>query len=508
MRPAKLTAVLSAAALLAGAAFAAPAALASSSETVFFEAPRDLVGVSPATQAKTIAKLQSLGVHAVRIVLYWGDVAPGSTHKQRPKFNQANPAAYNWGAYDQLINAVTALHWKVLLTVSGGFGTVPRWATPHGEDRYSYPNASDFGQFMEAVGKHYGKRVKLFSIWNEPNQPQYLRPQYVKGKLVSAGIYRGLFLAGYAGLKASGNFSGMRVLMGETSPVGVQSAGIPAPLAFLRGVLCLNSNYRPVGHCSKLPAYGYAQHPYAEGPGPFWIPPLDPHHDDVTIGTIGRLVTALDRAAAAGAIRAEMPVYITEFGIQSVPYPAGGVSLAKQAELEAISEKIAWSNPRVVSFDQYLLRSDRPAGAAGFQTGLETNGGVAKPSLAGFRLPLVVTRTHTGVSFWGLVRPAGDSAAASTTPATGATGATGTTGATGASGSTSGPTTVALQYSSNGGKTWRTLRSFHTRSTGTWSAAGRFASHRLWRTKWVTPGGVTYFGAPTRAYTVAGKVDY
>jgi hypothetical protein len=509
MRPVKLTALLCGAALLAGAAFAAPAALASRSETVFFEAPRDLVGVSPGTQAKTIAKLETLGVHAIRVVLYWGEVAPSPNHKTRPKFSQSNPAAYNWGAYDQLINAVTALHWTVLLTVSGGFGTVPRWATPHGEDRYSYPSASDYGQFLEAVGKHYGKKVKLFSIWNEPNQPQYLQPQYVKGKLVSAEIYRSLFLAGYAGLKASGNFSGMRVLMGETSPVGVQSAGIPAPLAFLRGVLCLNSNYQPVGHCAKLPAYGYAQHPYAEGPGPFWIPPLDPHHDDVTIGTLGRLVTALNRAAAVGAIRADMPIYITEFGIQSVPYPAGGVSLARQAELDAISEKIAFSNPRVVSFDQYLLRSDVPGGgAAAFQTGLETNAGVAKPSLDGFRLPLVVTRTHTGVSFWGIVRPAGDSVAAPATGASGPTGATGSTGSTGSSGSTSGPTTVVLQYSSDGGRVWRTLRKVRTNSTGAWSASGNFASRRLWRTKWVSRSGVTYLGAPTRAYTTSGKIDY
>ena len=90
----------------------------------------------------------------------------------------------------------------MLLTVSGG--PVPRWATPHGADQYSYPSATDFGHFMQAVGKHYGKQVKLYSIWNEPNQPQYLRPQYVNGQLVSPAIYRSLFLAGYAGLQASG----------------------------------------------------------------------------------------------------------------------------------------------------------------------------------------------------------------------------------------------------------------------------------------------------------------
>jgi hypothetical protein len=521
IRPAKLTAILTAAVLLGFGALAAPAALASHSETVFFEAPRDMLGVPGPQQQATIAKLQALGVHAIRIVLYWGEVAPGPKHKTRPKFNQANPAAYNWGPYDTLIDAVTALHWKVLLTVSGGFGTVPRWATPHGEDQYSYPNAADFGQFMRAVGKHYGKLVKLYSIWNEPNQPQYLRPQYVKGKLVSPQIYRSLFLSAYAGLKASGNFSGMRVLMGETSPVGVQSAGIPAPLAFMRGVLCLDSNYHPIGHCSKLPADGYAQHPYTEGPGPFWIPPDDPHHDDVTIATIGRLVTALDKAAAVGAVRSGLPVYITEMGIQSVP-KWFGVSLAQQAEFDAISEKIAWENPRVVAYDQYLLRDDQPTSShnpvarwPGFETGLETDTGKKKPAFQGFRLPLVVTRTSSGVSLWGLVRPlgytaAGPAKASASTGPSGPTGASGSNGSTGSAGShgTASLRKVTLQYSSDGGKSWRKLAVVHTDSAGAWSVSGHFAAHRLWRVQWVSASGAVYTGAPVRAYSTAGKIDY
>jgi len=537
----KLTALLIAATLLGAGVLGAAPAFASHGETVFYEAPRDLLGVPAATQAKTLAKLKSLGVHALRIVLYWGQVAPSPKHKQRPNFNQANPSAYHWRSYDELINAVTALHWTVLLTVSGGFGTVPRWATPHGEDQYSYPSATDFGQFMRAVGKRYGKKVKLYSIWNEPNQPQYLRPQYVKGRLVSPMIYRNLFLAAYKGLRESGNFRGMRVLMGETSPVGVQAAGIPAPLAFLRGVLCLNASYRRVGHCSKLPAYGYAQHPYAEGPGPFWIPSrkVDPHADDVTIGTIGRLIKALDRAAAVGAIRSGMPVYVTEMGVQSVPNPIFGVSLAQQAEYDAISEKLAWNNPRVASYDQYLLRDDLPTRSRnpilrwpGFESGLETYQGVEKPAFSGFRLPLAVTRTHAGVSFWGIVRPASDppsaggpvrptgptgptgatgasgaSGATGATGSTGATGATGTTAATGATGATGttaktlGSTTVLVQYSSNGGKSWRTLTRVRTDSSGAWSATGHFASHRLWRTRWVSPTGAAFTGAATRAYT-------
>jgi len=471
MRHIKLTALLTAAALLGAGAVGAAPALASHGETVFFEAPNALL--TAATRKPTIKQLQSLGVHALRVIVYWRDVAPNPNHKQRPNFNQANPAAYHWGAYDPLIAAAAALHWKILLTVSG---PVPRWATPHGEDIYSNPNATDFGRFMQAVGKHYGRQVKLYSIWNEPNEPGFLRPQYTHGKLASAAIYRGLFLAGYNGLKASGNFSGMTVLMGETSPTGVTSQGVPAPLAFLRGVLCLNASYRPVGHCGLLPADGYAQHPYSNSRGPFWIPPPD----DVTVATIGRLVTALNRAAAVHAIRRGLPVYITEFGVESVPNPFGGVSLARQAEYLAISEHIAWENPRVAAFGQYLLRDDHPVGGhvAGFQTGLETYKGVSKPAYDGFRLPLTVTRSSTaGVSLWGLVRPA------------------------------RGATRVVVQYSADGGRSWHGLADERTASDGAWAASGRFVTGRLWRVRWTSPAGQNFTGAPTRAYTVTGALE-
>ena len=235
-------------------------------------------------------------------------------------------------------------------------------------------------------------------------------------------------------------------------------------------------------------------------------------------------MTALDRAAAAGAIRRGMPVYITEFGVQSVPNPIVGVALAKQAEFDAISEQIAWSNPRIASFSQYLIRDDHPVRhrVVGFQSGLETYRGQQKPAYSGFRLPLVVTRGRSGVSFWGLVRPprvpasdpagssgpTGSSGATGPSGATAATGAIGTTGATAATGTSRRATTVLVQYSSNGGRSWRALQRVRIASGGDWTATGAFAPHRLWRTKWVSPGGQTFTGAPTRAYTTSGRIDY
>ena len=128
---------------------------------------------------------------------------------------------------------------------------------------------------------------------------------------------------------------------------------------------------------------------------------------------LSRLTTALDRAAKAGAITAHLPLYLTEFGIESTPDPVRGVSLQRQSEYRAISERIAYDNPRVVAFSQYLLRDDSPkpgvpllARYPGFETGLFTYKGKHKPAYDGFRLPLAVRQSGSKVSLWGLVRPA------------------------------------------------------------------------------------------------------
>ena len=62
--------------------------------------------------------------------------------------------------------------------------------------------------------------------------------------------------------------------------------------------------------------------------GPRFVP-----HDtrDVTLGVLSRLERALDRAGKAGAIPRGLPIYLTEFGIQSRPDRIQGVSFAKQA---------------------------------------------------------------------------------------------------------------------------------------------------------------------------------
>ena len=135
---------------------------------------------------------------------------------------------------------------RIMLTVTG---PVPKWASASHRSYVTRPNATHFQRFMTAVGRHYGGKVLAWTIWNEPNHPDFLGPQFVHGRPESPRIYRGLFQAAVRGLAAAGR-SGDTTIMGETAPMG--TSHVVAPLAFLRGALCLSSSYHRSKSCGKL----------------------------------------------------------------------------------------------------------------------------------------------------------------------------------------------------------------------------------------------------------------
>jgi hypothetical protein len=454
-----------------GALLASPA-LASHGQILFFEAPSELL--NPATRGEAIEQMQHLGVKAVRIELSWNAVSPGNESAKRPNFNATEPAAYEWGSYDSLIEEIHALHWQILLTISP---PAPRWATSNGVAPYvTRPDDRDFKEFMTAVGRHYGSEVNYYAIWNEPNEYNSLRPQFsASGAPMAGTIYRGLFEEGYAGLQAAG-IKSPRVFMGETSPGGSAKPlkGVPysgvAPLAFLRGALCLNASYRRAPTCTKLPAYGYAQHPYANNSLNLFSKPKNP--EEVTIVTLGRLVNALNMAGKAGAINRGLPIFITEFGVMSKPNLYVGVSVAQQAEYDAISERIAWENPRVASFSQYLLRDDPlspEANVVTFQTGVEKANGAKKPLYYGFPVPLTVTYARRGYNLWGYARLAGK------------------------------VTTVTVLIQRPHSSSYQVLSKVRTGPAGYWTLKSNVRGTH-WRVRWTSPAGLLYEGPPIGAY--------
>jgi len=451
-------------AVLACLAHAAPAA-ASSGQMVTFEGGSDLLKDS--TRDATLDEIQALGADSLRVILYWHAVAPGASSSKRPDFDETDPAADDWGAYDRLLADARARGLRVLLTVSG---PVPKWASASHRSTVTRPSPTHFQRFMTAVGRHYGGQVTAWTIWNEPNHPAFLRPQYVNGKAESPRLYRRLFQAAERGLKAAGR-SGDTIIMGETAPHGTSRA--VAPLTFLRGALCLSAGYQRARGCGRLDADGFAHHAYTRRSGPAYVAASS---NDVNIGTLSRLTRALDRAGAAGAIRRNMPIYLTEFGVQSYPDTVEGVSLARQADYRSIAEWIAYRNPRVRSFSQYLMRDDDPrpgsslARYSGFESGLRRSDGRKKPAYDAFRTPLVVDRRGSRVNLWGLVRPG------------------------------SGQRTVMVQYLNLGSKAWRTLTTKRTNSRGVWSSRSSYRFGRVWRVRWQAGDGTVHYGPATRAY--------
>jgi hypothetical protein len=456
-------------ALLACAALgtAAPA-LASQQQLTYFEAPETLL--NPATMPGAIKQLQSLGVSALRLELTWGYTAPDAGSATKPSFEAANPASYYWGQYDAVIAEAKRLKWQVLLTVSS---PVPRWATSNKQAPYvTRPDNRDFEEFMTAVARHFGNKVSTYAIWNEPNQPAFLRPQFSpSGKPEAGWIYRGLFQSGYKGL-VNGGLAKPQVLMGEAQPTAKfyknyykegQFYDAVAPVAFMREALCLNAKYRRSPTCAPLPAAGFSIHPYTTATGPYGTPS---NPDDVTISTLGRLVQALNKAGKAGAVKAGLPVYITEFGIRTKPEPYIGVSPSTAAEWDAISERLAWENPRVASFCQYLLKDD--VLHKGPQTGLEKLNGAKKPLYYAFPVPLTVTSTRGGYSLWGFVRPARKA------------------------------TTVTVLIQRPHSKSWQVLKNLKTGGLGYWTLKSSVQGS-YWRVRWTSPSGTRYEGPPTKA---------
>ncbi len=479
-----LPCALLACSVLAFGTIGASRALASSSQRLYFEAPTDLL--NPSTRPGALVQLQTLGVNALRVELSWYEVAPDPTSATKPSFDATNPASYNWGQYDILLAEAQRLGWQVLLTVTA---PAPSWATANHKAPYTYrPDPLDFQEFMTAVARHYGSEVSLYSIWNEPNEAAYLMPQWSSsGKPVSGYIYRGLYQAGYAGLQAAG-IAHPRVLFGETAPAGYDTVTSllrsekakalthpVAPLAFMREALCLNAKYKKAGTCGELQMSGYAHHAYFPAAGPHYV---WKQKDSVTIASISRLSNALNLAARAHAIPGGVPIYLTEFGVQSKPNKYEGVSAAKQAEYDAIAEQMAYSNPRVAAFSQYLLKDDPLSGRltlstiggfVGFQTGLEYVNGTRKPLYYGFPVPLTVTKRGHGFSLWGLVRP------------------------------TTKSTKVTVLVKLKGAHSYRTLKIVTTNGAGYW-ALHSSAKGVDWRVRWISPAGVKYEGPPIRAY--------
>lgn len=409
------------------------------------------------TRDRTMDQLQAMGVSQMRLLVYWKDVAPSAESASRPSVDLSDPASYQWGAYDAVFAAAKEHGIEVIptLTLPG-----PKWAMREKKDFLRNPSADLFGRFVQAIGTRFGADVDTWAIGNEPNLPKFLLPQYSGGEARSPKVYRALYQAATKALDRSGNADDTK-LLGELLPRGNRGKSV-TPLAFLRGVLCLNRDYEKVGSCGRLDIDGVSLHPYSTAGQNPWF--ASPNKDDVTIGTLSRLTNALDKAARAGVVRKGMPLWLTEYGVQSTPDRITGVSTQKQIEYRAMAERMAFGNPRVKAFSQYLLTDDDPKEGVpasdrygNFESGLRFATGNDKPSLAAFPLTISAQRTSKNVSLWGLVRPA------------------------------KGVTTVKILATKKGSSKYTTLKSVKTDARGSFKTTTSYVANRRYKLRWDDP---------------------
>ncbi|MGE5691591.1 MAG: hypothetical protein ACM33B_13640 [Pseudomonadota bacterium] len=314
--------------------------------------------------------LDRLGVDVVRYTLRWDDIA--SRRPAAPR-NSADPA-YDWRVPDTVLRGLHTRRIGVVVTLLG----TPRWANGGRAWQVAPRSGGDVAAFAVAAASRY-PWVRQWTVWNEPNQRRWLSP-------VSPRTYvRQLLNPVYAALK--GRNRSNRVAGGVTAPRG--NAGGLSPVAFLRGMKAAGA---------RLDAY--AHHPY----------PTRPRTETPTSGGCARCTTitmaTLDRLVRE--VQRAWPrtrIWLTEYGYQtSPPDRALGVSPAAQARYLSEAARKVHATPYVDMLIRFLVQDDRVL--SGWQSGVLTAAGSAKPSYTASRFPLAqVSRRSSRTVLWGQIRP-------------------------------------------------------------------------------------------------------
>lgn len=422
-----------------------------------------------------LAKAREVGIERVRLTAGWSVIAPEPTQEAVPEGDLSDPASYPRDHWFNLDRAVR-------LTVEAGLHPMidiafwaPRWAIrgQAGETMRlrTEIDPGEYARFAEAVARRYAggyvapspptsppppsssrpdamllggllgrpssqsrqqppplprpalPAVDLFTIWNEPNHPGFLQPQWRResGRYVpsSPHLYRAMVRASYPAIKRGAPAS--RVLIGGTSSMGSSTPGKSGvtPLLFLREFACVDRRLRPVrtrecANFTTLPGDGWSHHPYSLQTLPDVLPK---DTDKLPVAATPRLVSTLRRLTDSGRLApANKTVYMTEYGYETnPPDPQAPFSPQQQGRLLAWAEYLATRDPAVVMWPQFQLR-DRPGDPAGprmrphgdWQTGLLNADGTPKPAFHEYGAPAFAscTRSHNRrwIAIWSRMR--------------------------------------------------------------------------------------------------------
>jgi hypothetical protein len=402
-------------ALLVSLLAAAPAAAAPNLETGIED--EALLLTRPNEAPPVVAQWKQMGIEVVRLHARWNVLAPAQ---------RGGP--YDWRELDRAVEILRAADLKIMLTITG---PGPAWSSlkPGKGDPLWEPDPAAFGRFARDVASRYRLSVDRYIIWNEPNIPGWLMPQWdCKGRrctLAAPHVYRRLVRAAVPAIR--GVDPSAEILMGELAPIGESrgrsNATRIAPLPFLRAMACVDNRYKRIrgGRCrgfkpARADSFGY--HPHGVKNAPDMV---NRDRDEAQVADLPRLFKVLDRLSGMKRLlparTRRFDVHLTEFGYQtSPPDHAVGITLAQQVRYLQQTAYIAWRHARIRSLVHYQwfdepvhYRGPANLAYAGWQSGLMLVNGIPKPSYHAFPHPFVIDRAPRARSarFWGQVRPGG-----------------------------------------------------------------------------------------------------
>jgi hypothetical protein len=374
LRPALCVLVLAAAAFVASAAGTAPARPLETAivDPVEFTSPTADLALSHAVKT---------GASAIKVPLFWDTIAP-ATRPSHFRPTDPNEPAYNWEGLDSELRLIRSHGLEPIVYIAGP----PDWAIRK-LDGFPRVDPRLYGQFaLAAVRRYSGRtqglpRVRYWEAWNEPNK--------VPGREFKPGApdwYREIVNAFAA---SAHSVPGNAVIAGGLAPFGISTA--VAPLAFMRGLLCLSSGPHPRPTCSAKVHFDiWSTDPYSAG-GPT-------HHayrkNDVSIADLPEMKAMLDAGVRLGHVVSTGPVrfWVTEFSWDSNPPDPAGVPAALEGRWAAEALYRMWSAG--VSLVTWFTLRDQPVRTSPYQSGLYFRGPSLardrpKPALTAFRFPFV-----------------------------------------------------------------------------------------------------------------------
>ena len=295
-------------------------------------------------RAERVQASADSGSTILRLLVQWD-----LTAKERP----ARPAdpfdpAYVFDDVDEAVRAAQAADQEVLITISG----TPSWANGGKRPNVMPRNLGDLTTFARAISSRYSGRysglpfVRFWSVWNEPNLQLFLTPQFdSRGRSIAPANYAKLYAAAYAGIKA-GNPDAV-VAIGETSTRGTDNPGgsrpTHSPGKFAELVAKANPN---------LKFAAWSHHPYPTNPN------LKPSQlvkwPNVSLRSLPRFEESLKTWFK----RPQVPIWVTEYGHQTKPPDALGISYLQQGKYLQEAIAMAKSYPFVQMFIWFVYQDD------------------------------------------------------------------------------------------------------------------------------------------------------